>query len=109
MIVKEACGLADVALRNYCEGRGISVDSQFIEENGELFKDGYEIGREAGLEVRRQHKPKRLLDINIAAAQLLRVALDDVDGIHPCDQDNDEVKVRHLSPEFQALYKAIHQ
>lgn len=42
-----------------------------------------------------------------AVDNLLRDALDRVD-VHPCDENNDEVKFNGLSDEFKSLYKARH-
>ena len=47
-------GSPELALRNYCERKGLNYDGQFIEEDGYLFTDGYLLGHEAAL----RDKPK---------------------------------------------------
>ncbi|MCT5016960.1 hypothetical protein ICI41_29800 (plasmid) [Pseudomonas aeruginosa] len=44
--------------------------------------------------------------LELAAKQVLREALDRVE-LHPCDEGDDAVAARQLSPEMQALLQAL--
>ncbi|MFK4136735.1 hypothetical protein ACI2KR_31380 [Pseudomonas luteola] len=44
--------------------------------------------------------------LEVAAKALLREALDNVE-VHPCDEGNDTVAAKQLSPSLQALLKAL--
>ncbi|MDT8925201.1 hypothetical protein RBE51_20625 [Pseudomonas taiwanensis] len=44
--------------------------------------------------------------LELAAKQVLRGALDDV-MVHPCDEGDDVIAAKRLSPEMQALLKAL--
>lgn len=44
--------------------------------------------------------------LELAAKQLLREALDCVE-VHPCDEGDDAVAAKRLSPELQALLQAL--
>lgn len=46
--IVEESEAAKVALRAYCIGSDINPDGQFIEQDGYLFTDGYEIGLNVG-------------------------------------------------------------
>lgn len=47
----------------------------------------------------------KLLRIQHATLVILEEALDNVEYVHPCDQHNDDVKIRQLPKSFQELYK----
>lgn len=47
---------------------------------------------------------KRLLKIQHAALVILEEALNNVDHVHPCDQHDDDVKIKQLPQSFQDLY-----
>ena len=48
----------------------------------------------------------RVNAIEAAALEVLRDALDNVE-VHPCDQNNDDIKAKQLSEPLQKLYRAL--
>lgn len=46
----------------------------------------------------------KLLKVQHAALVILEEALDNVEHVHPCDQHNDDIKIKQLPQSFQDLY-----
>lgn len=97
------------AFLKFCKEFEINPNGQLAEEDGYFFREGYAAGLRAKPASRPLHKASRLLTINAAAANLVREALDNLDHVHPCDQNDDEAKAKLLSPLMKALYEALHQ
>ena len=59
---------------------------------------------ECAAEIRRLQE--QIAQLRAAAEPIVSEAMEDV-PVHPCDHDNEFVKVAGLSPEMQALYVAL--
>jgi len=114
---------ASEAFLKFCKKKGIKPNGQFAEENGYLFVEGYKVGHKTAsdrvLKFQRMSKKasqmqleehtevlEKFLRVYQAAIAVVKSEIADV-AVHPCDENNEEVKAKKLPPLLSDLYEAL--